>query len=83
MRYKKTSKGSPKLTKCFITIIELSSEDIKGLNSSLEFKLFVQGNTAEVYAYDENKVFKLFKKNMPVELIVNEYDKARCIQSEI
>ena len=57
--------------------------NIKVLNSNLELKLLAQGNTAEVYMYDENKVLKLFRENMPVEPIKNEFDKAKYIQTDI
>lgn len=57
--------------------------DIKVIDSNLELKLLAQGNTAEVYLYDENKVLKLFRENMPVETIKNEFDKAKYIQIDI
>jgi len=36
-------------------------------------KLLAQGNTAEIYAYSEGKIIKLFRKNMPYVLCENEY----------
>lgn len=56
---------------------------MKVLDDNLEFTLLAQGNTAEVYNYDYNKVLKLFRENMPVEAIRSEYEKDKCIQLKL
>lgn len=50
--------------------------DIKNL------RLLSQGNTAEVYQIDENKVLKLFRKGIPPILCNNEFEKTKAV-SEI
>lgn len=42
-----------------------------------------QGNTAEIYAYEGNKILKLFRDGMPKEAAANEYEKAVFIQTYI
>lgn len=59
------------------------AEEVKIIDSIAEFKPIAQGNTAEVYLYDEKKILKLFRENMPIEPVAAEYDKVRCIQSEL
>lgn len=40
-----------------------------------------QCNTAEIYAFEEKKILKLFRHGIPRELAVDEYEKALYIQS--
>lgn len=47
-----------------------------------ELRLLSQGNTAEVYEIDEEKVLKLFRKGLPSILFRNEFEKTKIV-SEI
>ena len=58
-------------------------QEILRLDSSLEYKLICQGNTAEIFLYDETKILKLFRKNFPLEIIATEFDVARQISSDL
>lgn len=58
----------------------MSLEKIKSIDNNTKFKLIAQGNTAEVYLYDNNKILKLFRENLPIEPITAEYEKVKCIQ---
>lgn len=42
-----------------------------------------QGNTAEIYVFEEKKILKLFRQGIPRELAMDEYEKALYIQSFI
>lgn len=53
---------------------------INKIESISNFKMITQGNTAEVYSYDENKILKLFRQDMPKEAIFSEYEKVSKIQ---
>ncbi|MDE6585081.1 MAG: phosphotransferase [Clostridia bacterium] len=53
------------------------------LNENAEYKLICQGNTAEVFLYDETKILKLFRKDFPLEIIVAEFDVAKQISSDL
>lgn len=48
-------------------------DEIKKLTDIDHFKLLSQGNTAEVYELEENKILKLFRQSMPLEAINMEY----------
>lgn len=53
------------------------------IDDNTELKLIAQGNTSEVYLYGENQILKLFRENLPLDLIKAEYEKVICIQSEL
>lgn len=53
------------------------------LDNSLEYKLICQGNTAEIFLYDETRILKLFRKDFPLEIITTEFDIARRIVSDL
>ena len=61
----------------------MSLENIESIENNTEFKLIAQGNTAEVYLYDNNKILKLFRENLPTEPIVAEYEKVKSIQLKL
>lgn len=61
----------------------MSLEKIEGIDNNSEFKLIAQGNTAEVYLYDNNKILKLFRENLPSEPIIAEYEKVKSIQLKL
>lgn len=42
-----------------------------------------QGNTAEIYQYEEGKILKLFRKAMPYQSIQHEYRMALSIQEKV
>lgn len=42
-----------------------------------------QGNTAEIYEFETNKIIKLFRKGIPKEIAIYEYEKAIFIQTYI
>lgn len=46
-----------------------------------KLKLIGEGYTAEVYALGEDKVLKLFRKGIPEQIIVSEYETAQIVQS--
>lgn len=43
------------------------------IDNGTEMKLLAQGNTAEVYRYRDGKILKLFRENMPLEVIETEH----------
>lgn len=47
------------------------------------FQMLGQGNTAEIYQYGEQRVLKLFRGNMPVTPIENEYKIAFLVQDQL
>ena len=53
------------------------------LDNSREYKLLCQGNTAEVFLYDEAKILKLFRKDFPLEVIAAEFDVAKKVSSDL
>lgn len=61
----------------------MSLEKTKEIDNNTEFKLISQGNTAEVYLYDDNKILKLFRENLPIEPIIAEYEKVKRIQLKL
>lgn len=61
----------------------MSLEKIEDIDNNKEFKLISQGNTAEVYLYDDNKILKLFRENLPIEAIKAEYEKVKYIQLKL
>ncbi|MDE6597071.1 MAG: phosphotransferase [Clostridia bacterium] len=58
-------------------------QNIIQLDNSFEYKLICQGNTAEVFLYDKNKILKLFRKDFPLEIISTELDIAKLISSDL
>lgn len=56
-------------------------QNIIQLDSSLEYKLLCQGNTAEVFLYNETKILKLFRKDFPLEIITTEFNVTKEISS--
>ncbi len=48
--------------------------DIKSL------KLVGQGNTAEIYEYEKDKIIKLFRNGITKEIAILEYEKAKFVQ---
>lgn len=61
----------------------MSLEKIEEIDNNKEYKLISQGNTAEVYLYDDNKILKLFRENLPSEPIISEYEKVKFIQLKL
>ncbi len=53
------------------------------LDDSFEYKLICQGNTAEVFLYDEKTILKLFRKDFPLEIIASEFDFAKRISADL
>lgn len=53
------------------------------LDNNLEYKLICQGNTAEIFLFDETKILKLFRDNFPLEIITNEFDIAKRVSSDL
>jgi len=60
---------------------ETDSITIYKVDDKKRFQLLGQGNTAEIYQYEENKVLKLFRENMPKITIDNEY-RVTCVVSK-
>lgn len=58
-------------------------EEIVQLDNSLKYKLICQGNTAEVFLYDETTILKLFREDFPLEIIKTEFDFATRISSDL
>ena len=58
-------------------------ENIIHLNESFEYKLMRQGNTAEVFLYDETKILKLFGIDFPLEIVLVEFDIAKRLSSDL
>lgn len=54
---------------------------IHEIDTSTELKLLAQGNTAEIYGYGNDKILKLFRENMPLEVVEMEYRKAKKISA--
>ena len=46
-------------------------------------KMIGQGNTAEIYKYGEDKIIKLFRKEIPKEVAALEYEKAVFVQTYV
>lgn len=60
--------------------VEVSEESIVQLDDSKEYIRLGQGNTAEVYQYEEKKILKLFRDGMPMMAIQREYEITRILQ---
>lgn len=58
-------------------------QDIVQLDNGQEYKLICQGNTAEVFWYDETKILKLFRDNFPLEVIQTEFETTRRISQDL
>ena len=61
----------------------LEKNSIKIIDDNLEFEMLSRGNTAEVYLYGDNEILKLFIKNMPFELIEDEYKIAEAVSTNL
>ena len=53
------------------------------LDDGFEYKLICQGNTAEIFLYDETKILKLFRNGFPYEIIADEYGVTRRISADL
>lgn len=58
-------------------------KNIISLDDNCEYKLICQGNTAEVFLYDETKILKLFRKDFPFEIISAEFNVTNRISSDL
>lgn len=56
---------------------------IRQLDESKEFKMLGQGNTAEIYQFEDNRILKLFRDKLPLTPIQNEYRITRIIQNSL
>lgn len=56
---------------------------MRTLEQNPNYKMIAQGNTAEVYQIDESKVLKLFRKEMPITPIENEFNRTQIIQEKL
>lgn len=61
----------------------VEGSSIKVIDDNLEFKMLSQGNTAEVYQYGDTEILKLFRENMPFELIKYEYEAAGAVSTKL
>lgn len=48
------------------------SKEIINIDDSKSFTMIAQGNTAEIFAYSDEIILKLFRKNLPLDAIANE-----------
>lgn len=55
-------------------------DELMSLNIST-LEMIGQGNTAEVYAYESDKILKLFREGLSGEIISREYENAVVVQS--
>ncbi|HKM33335.1 MAG TPA: aminoglycoside phosphotransferase family protein [Lachnospiraceae bacterium] len=62
---------------------EIKSESVKPLDPGLLREMLSQGNTAEIYLYDQDKILKLFREKMPYEAIRYEYHAAEVLQDKL
>ena len=53
------------------------------LDNGFDYKLIRQGNTAEVFMYDDTKILKLFRDGFPYGIIATEYDVAKRISADL
>lgn len=61
----------------------MEKNSIKMIDDNLEFEMLSQGNTAEIYLYGDTEILKLFRENMPFELIKDEYKIVRAVRSKL
>lgn len=47
------------------------------------YKMISQGNTAEIYQYNKDKILKLFREGIPKEAVESEYAKVKQIQRRL
>ena len=59
------------------------NEKIKQVSDLSSLQMLGQGNTAEIYAYENNRILKLFRNGMPLPPILNEYRMAGIIQCSL
>ncbi len=71
-----------RLALIFVKIYNMEQNIIQ-LDDSLEYELICQGNTAEVFLWDETTILKLFRDDFPLELILTEFDVAFRIASDL
>lgn len=57
--------------------------DIRCIDKNKKFKIIGQGNTAEIYLYDNDRVLKLFRKGIPFEFVEREYEVTKLISSDL
>lgn len=58
------------------------SKEIINIDDSKSFTMIAQGNTAEIFAYSDEIILKLFRKNLPLDAIANEWQSANAISFE-
>lgn len=56
---------------------------MKQIDNTIELIMVNQGNTAEIYRYDKNRILKLFRKSIPLELVNKEYQTAQIVQAKL
>lgn len=56
--------------------------DMVKVDDNITLTMLGQGNTAEIYQYEENKVLKLFREFMPITPIEIEYKIASMVQNQ-
>ncbi len=61
----------------------MNKQNTLKLDDNFEYKLICQGNTAEIFLYDETKILKLFRKDFPLEIITTEFAVSKQISSEL
>lgn len=61
----------------------MEKENIQYIDEHKKFVMINQGNTAEIYLYDDDKVLKLFRKGIPFELVRCEYKAIKIISSNL
>lgn len=47
------------------------------------YQMLGQGNTAEIFQYEDNRILKLFRESMPITPIQNEYRISRIVQNHL
>lgn len=58
-------------------------QEIVQLDNNTEYKMLCQGNTAEVFLYDDTTILKLFRDNFPQQIIATEFDLAKRVSEAI
>lgn len=64
-----------------MTEIDLCS--IQKVDEKKEFVMLGQGNTAEIYQFEEGKILKLFREQFPFTPIQMEYQKSVLVQEKL
>lgn len=60
--------------------MEFKGEGENGKLNIDTLKMIGQGNTAEIYEFEKNKIIKLFREGISKEIAIDEYEKAVFIQ---